>query len=404
MALKKPLVVINGQVAQISSSDILDAQIQEVESVSLENEQGSTIVIGNIVYPSSTGKVKLAKANDQSTKNYIGLVTDTSVADAAQAAIQTEGVVEATTTQWDAVAGTTGGLTSGSVYYLSASDAGEITEAAPEGSFEYVSQAGIAISSTELQLLHQQDVRLASLGEVSLLRTTGASTFDPTIIRDGGISPTWYMGDGNSYTADSVSHDYASAGDYEVSWLLSPTTKSTLTDIWVQNDNLTEFTSDAGWTSLTSIRLNDNAGLTSFVTHSTWPIEDFRLYETGITSITLQPNWTGITNCDLHNTNISDLAIPGGWTSLEKLYLSRCYNLTTITVPNDLNSIVTFSVFDCDLGATPIDNVLIALDSGGSTNGSSKYQDNPGSADGSRSGAAATAKSNLVSKGWVITN
>lgn len=61
-------------------------------------------------------------------------------------------VVTLTTGQWDAVAGTSGGLAVNDVYYLSATS-GHITSTKPVATGTYATQVGIALSATQLQVL-----------------------------------------------------------------------------------------------------------------------------------------------------------------------------------------------------------------------------------------------------------
>jgi hypothetical protein len=68
--------------------------------------------------------------------------------------------VTATTGQWDAVTGGSGGLTPGVYYYVSAATAGLLTTTAPTTTGEVVKQAIWAISSTEGLIVHTNEVRL----------------------------------------------------------------------------------------------------------------------------------------------------------------------------------------------------------------------------------------------------
>lgn len=160
MAARKPLVIIDGQITQLSASDTLDAAISEVDVVSATNANAGAIVIGAPVYVSGAGSVDLAQADASGTKKVLGLVREASVAAAASGEIQTNGILVATTTQWDAVAGTTGGLTAGECYYLSAAAAGELTETAPTAVGEFVVPVGYALSTTEMRIDPGVDVAL----------------------------------------------------------------------------------------------------------------------------------------------------------------------------------------------------------------------------------------------------
>ncbi|KKL61595.1 hypothetical protein LCGC14_2193730 [marine sediment metagenome] len=152
MALRKPIVIVNGQMQQLQSGDTLDASANEVDVVDMTNNNASPIVIGNTVFCDAAGGVDLAQANAAGTVEVLGFVKPTSIAAASSGSIQTDGILAATTVQWDAVAGTTGGLTPGTVYYLDPTTPGNITETAPTSGGQYVIRVGKAIRTTELEI------------------------------------------------------------------------------------------------------------------------------------------------------------------------------------------------------------------------------------------------------------
>lgn len=160
MTLRKPLVMVAGQIQQIQSGDTLDAVTSEVDVVSQTNGNASPIVIGNAVYTDAADSVDLAQADSSGTVEVLGLVQEVSISAAASGFIQTDGIMAATTTQWDAIAGTTGGLTPGAVYYLSATTAGLLSETAPSSVGQYVVRVGKAISTTELEITISQPILL----------------------------------------------------------------------------------------------------------------------------------------------------------------------------------------------------------------------------------------------------
>jgi hypothetical protein len=116
------------------------------------NNNAGSLVIGAPVYAVSAGNVDKAEANAQSTSEVVGLVADTSIATTVAGNVQTSGVVTATTTQWDAVAGTSGGLAANTVYFLSPSTPGQITATAPSTVGQLVVRIGKALSTTQLEL------------------------------------------------------------------------------------------------------------------------------------------------------------------------------------------------------------------------------------------------------------
>jgi hypothetical protein len=160
MATKKPLVITNGQIEQLQAGDTLDAPVTEVDVVSKTNDNASAIVIGTPVYVKSNGNVDKAQANASGTVQVLGLVRDASIPSSTSGVIQTDGVLSATTEQWDAVTGDSGGLTPGAVYYLSASTAGQLTTNAPTTAGQFVVRIGLALSSTELDISIEPPIKL----------------------------------------------------------------------------------------------------------------------------------------------------------------------------------------------------------------------------------------------------
>ena len=160
MALRKPLVIVNGRIRQIAANDTVDAQVSEVDIVNQQNNNVASIVIGSPVYNDGAGTVDLAQADAAATVEVLGLVKDATIAAAASGAIQTDGIMVATTAQWDACTGDVGGLTPGSVYFLDPDDAGKITKTAPTAVGDFVVRLGKAISTTEMEITILQPIEL----------------------------------------------------------------------------------------------------------------------------------------------------------------------------------------------------------------------------------------------------
>ena len=160
MAKRKPLIINSGQIEQLQSGDTLDAIVTEVDIVSRENSNGSPIVIGAPVYPDGNGSVDLAQADASGTVEVLGLVQETSIASAASGYIQTDGVLVASTGQWDAITGLTGGLVVPDVYWLDPSTAGKLTSTAPTSASQYVTRVGKALSTTEMEISISQPILL----------------------------------------------------------------------------------------------------------------------------------------------------------------------------------------------------------------------------------------------------
>jgi hypothetical protein len=193
MANKKPLVVASGKPQQLQDTDSLLANtvvISEPTNApmtitsttvvtnlnadmvdgfhasqfngirSLTNDNAGSIVIGTPVYVKSNGAVDKARANALSTCTTLGIVRDTSISAAAAGNIQFFGIVTATTGQWDAVTGGSGGLTPGTYYYVSAATAGQLTSTAPATVGQVVKEAIWAFSTTEALIVHTYAILL----------------------------------------------------------------------------------------------------------------------------------------------------------------------------------------------------------------------------------------------------
>lgn len=160
MSNRKPLVIVDGQIQQLQAGDTLEAVVTEVDVQSMTNGNGGAITIGQPVYVDSANSVDLAQADAAGTIEVLGLVYPTSIASAATGWIQTDGILSATTGQWDTVTGGAGGLTVGSVYYLDPSTAGMLTTTAPTTAGQYVVRVGKAISTTELEISISQPIKL----------------------------------------------------------------------------------------------------------------------------------------------------------------------------------------------------------------------------------------------------
>ena len=74
MALRKPLVIANGQVEQLQAGDTLDAPQSGGDQIVLTNDEATPVVIGAPVYMDANDGFKKAEANAAGTKNVVGLV------------------------------------------------------------------------------------------------------------------------------------------------------------------------------------------------------------------------------------------------------------------------------------------------------------------------------------------
>lgn len=160
MAVRKPIVIVDGYLQQIQSGDTLDAVVSEVDVVELTNNEVGAIVIGTPVYVAGAGIVEKAQADAFGTVEVLGLVRATSIGASSSGEIITDGILTATTGEWDTVTGDSGGLTAGTIYYLDPDTAGMLTTTAPTTGGDYVVRIGKALSTTELEITITQPILL----------------------------------------------------------------------------------------------------------------------------------------------------------------------------------------------------------------------------------------------------
>lgn len=128
--------------------------------VAMVNSNAGSLVIGTPVYVITAGHVDKADAGATSTTRTIGLVADLAIATTATGNVAVSGILTATTGQWDAVTGQTGGLTAGAVYYLSDGTSGTLTTTAPTLTGSYIAPIGIALSATQIKIQVDPTIQL----------------------------------------------------------------------------------------------------------------------------------------------------------------------------------------------------------------------------------------------------
>ncbi len=137
MALRKPLVLVNGQIQQIQAGDTLNAQVAENETQQWTNGDTGSHAVGDVVYLNAADSVKKAQANAAATANPVAFATAT-ITNGSVGAYQTSGTLSGLT-----------GLTPGSTYYLDPATAGKMTVTAPTAAGQLVVELGVAVSTTE---------------------------------------------------------------------------------------------------------------------------------------------------------------------------------------------------------------------------------------------------------------
>jgi hypothetical protein len=115
------------------------------------NNDSVSLTIGTPVAFSS-GTFVRADRSALISSRVLGLTFDTTISPSSIGRIQTIGIMNATTVQWDFVTGQSGGLTTGSIYYLAFTPGKLTTIPPPSPSGEYIVEVGMALSSTSLKI------------------------------------------------------------------------------------------------------------------------------------------------------------------------------------------------------------------------------------------------------------
>ena len=136
-----------------------DHDLFGVDAIAVTNGDTASMSIGMAAYVSGADTVKRAKADASGTARVAGLMVATTGA-AGSGHIKTEGTLTATTGEWDAIAGTTGGLTAGTLYYLSSGTAGYLTSTAPTSVGQFVTEIGEAMSTTKMRISIRRTIGL----------------------------------------------------------------------------------------------------------------------------------------------------------------------------------------------------------------------------------------------------
>lgn len=161
MTVRSPIVIgANGLFQQLQSGDTLNVPTSGANTIAMINNEVGAIVIGTPVYAQAAGAVKKALASAAATSKVEGLIYDVSIAASGSGQMATSGLLTATTAQWDAVAGTTGGLTFNTNYFLSPTTAGQLTATPPATVGQNVVRIGRALSTTTMMLDIQDEILL----------------------------------------------------------------------------------------------------------------------------------------------------------------------------------------------------------------------------------------------------
>lgn len=160
MSTVSPLVLSpSKKVQELQSGDNIDVGADRHSTTFT-----SITIAGAPVYSDGAASVENAQANVDGTSRVVGLAA-TAVAASGTADFIFDGVIALTTTEWDAVVGTTGGLTEDLCYFLSDAVAGRILEEGATAGLtggDNVTLLGTALSTTELLINIQPPIKTAA--------------------------------------------------------------------------------------------------------------------------------------------------------------------------------------------------------------------------------------------------
>jgi hypothetical protein len=148
MAVRKPLVLVSGEIQQLQAGDTLSGPVAEVAVIQLTNDDTGAHALGDIVYIDAADGAKKAKADAGATAKAFAFATG-AITNGAVGSYQTDGILSGLT-----------GLTAGAAYYLSAATAGAMTTTAPSIVGQYVTRVGRAISTTEFEISIEREILL----------------------------------------------------------------------------------------------------------------------------------------------------------------------------------------------------------------------------------------------------
>jgi glutaredoxin-related protein len=169
------------------------------------------------------------------------------------------------------------------------------------------------------------------------------------------------------------------------------------TYIYLDSNLLTSFTAYSGWTNLIQLYLNNNK-IGTFSTYSTWTsLGILHLYNNQLSGFTAYSNWTSISSLYLGQNYLTEFTAYSNWTNLYILNLANT-QITTFTAYSTWLSMYYFSIQNAAVSsATDINNILVALDATNMNTGDFIFMN--GGTNATPTGAGATAKGNLITKG-----
>lgn len=155
-AVYDPLVIQNGQIRELPSGASINVSPVIIQMV---NSESTAITRGQPVASNASGEAQLCVYDNIAKVRVLGVVFDESVEPGETANIAILGPVEATTDEWDALTGDTGGLSGTAKYYVG-STAGDLAVTATTTNGTFQAPVGVAMSTTKLFVQPQRILRV----------------------------------------------------------------------------------------------------------------------------------------------------------------------------------------------------------------------------------------------------
>lgn len=129
-------------------------------TVLLRSNEAGLIIRGQPVYSDGDGTVRLACADGSGASRVVGIVDTYSLSLGNVGEVCLEGSVAASPAQWDTIAGTTGGLVFGVIYYLSPTTPGRLTATPPTATGSEIVPVLRGLSSTRALVIINPSIAL----------------------------------------------------------------------------------------------------------------------------------------------------------------------------------------------------------------------------------------------------
>lgn len=159
MTAKRPLVITDGLPAQLASDETLDATLSTA-AIELINTTGEAQALGTPVILKVPNEFELAQGNNRARAEVVGLLKAT-VSPGITGLVQASGLITAgLAVDWALVTESETNLVPNSVYYLSTTAPGKITNIPPTTEGAYLVRLGKALTTTVFQLAIEPPIGL----------------------------------------------------------------------------------------------------------------------------------------------------------------------------------------------------------------------------------------------------